>query len=174
MAPNLQRLHTLWCPVYTLNSSLQAGRSIPEWNARARLGVNLGPSPKHGGQVTQQSKYNKCLYFRGNTLFEVYVDNGIFTSPNDKDTTKDMSDLRSSNCNIEDQGGIEDYLGVNVMQDLTGIHLIYPHLMDQIIKDIGINSIVLLQESLYQQHQRPSCQLIQMESPSNTTLTTDQ
>ncbi len=148
--------------VKNLNGQKQAGR-VWKRHLHSKL-TSIG---------FQQSKYNKCLYFRGNTLFEVYVDNGIFTSPNDEDTTKDMSDLRSSNCNIEDQGGIEDYLGVNIMQDLTGIHLIHPHLMDQIVKDIGINSIVLLQESLYQQHQQPPCKLIQMESPYNTTLTTD-
>ena len=30
-----------------MNASLQAGNSIPKWDQRARLGVNLGPSPNH-------------------------------------------------------------------------------------------------------------------------------
>ena len=86
----------------------------------------------------RQSKYNKCLYVRGKTLFAVYVDDGIFASPSDDEITKAIADLRSLQCDIEDQGDIEDYLGVNVMRDSEGIHLTQPHLVDQIIHDVGI------------------------------------
>ncbi len=35
--------HTFGCPVY----ALQGGSTVPKWNQRARLGVNLGPSSFH-------------------------------------------------------------------------------------------------------------------------------
>jgi len=39
--------HTFACPVFALQNSLAAGNSIPRWSPRARLGLNLGPSPFH-------------------------------------------------------------------------------------------------------------------------------
>ena len=44
---NLNKKYNFGCPVYALNASLQAGNTISKWNQRARLGVNLGPSPHH-------------------------------------------------------------------------------------------------------------------------------
>jgi hypothetical protein len=39
--------HTFACPVFALQNELAAGNSIPKWSPRARLGLNLGPSPMH-------------------------------------------------------------------------------------------------------------------------------
>ena len=44
-------LHTFGCPVYPLNSTLAAGKSIPKWDSRARLGIYLGQSPVHSRTV---------------------------------------------------------------------------------------------------------------------------
>ena len=43
--------HTFGCPVFALHNALAAGHTIPKWNSRARLGVNLGPSPSHARNV---------------------------------------------------------------------------------------------------------------------------
>jgi hypothetical protein len=45
--------HTLFCPVYVLDSKLQSAGAIgpPKWNPRARIGVYLGHSPFHAGNV---------------------------------------------------------------------------------------------------------------------------
>jgi hypothetical protein len=40
-------MHTFGCPVFALQNVLAAGDSIPRWNPRARIGLNLGPSPMH-------------------------------------------------------------------------------------------------------------------------------
>ena len=47
VSPSLKYQHTFWCPVYSLDSSLAAGKSIPKWDSCARLGVYLGPSLRH-------------------------------------------------------------------------------------------------------------------------------
>ena len=87
----------------------------------------------------KRSNYDDCLYYKGKTLFAVYVDDGIFASPNAKDIDEAIKDLRRIQCDIEDQGELQDYLGVNVMRDSEGIHLTQPHLIDQIINDVGIS-----------------------------------
>jgi hypothetical protein len=48
---NLKDLHTFGCPVYALDSRLAAGNSIPHWHPRARVGLYLGPSPRHARTV---------------------------------------------------------------------------------------------------------------------------
>ena len=39
------------CPVYILNSELQAGKKIYKWQSRARVGIYLGKSPRHARTV---------------------------------------------------------------------------------------------------------------------------
>jgi hypothetical protein len=51
VAANLKDCHTPLCPVYALNSVLVSGNSIPKWNDRCRLGINVGPSPRHARNV---------------------------------------------------------------------------------------------------------------------------
>ena len=45
--------HTLFCPVYVLDSRLQSagGAGPPKWQPRSRIGVYLGHSPFHAGNV---------------------------------------------------------------------------------------------------------------------------
>ena len=43
--------HTFACPVFALQNELAAGNLIPKWSPRARLGLNLGPSPMHARNV---------------------------------------------------------------------------------------------------------------------------
>ena len=47
--------------------------------------------------------------------------------------------MREAKCGIEDQGDIEEYLGVNVMRNSEGIHLTQPHLIDQIINNVHLS-----------------------------------
>lgn len=49
VAPKLRNAHTFGCPVYALTNRLQSGGRQPKWVLRARLGINLGPSPRHAG-----------------------------------------------------------------------------------------------------------------------------
>jgi hypothetical protein len=47
----LKDKHPPFCPVYILQTQLQNRQAYPKWEARARLGMNLGPSPKHARNV---------------------------------------------------------------------------------------------------------------------------
>ena len=49
--PVIRHFHTFGCPTYILDNSLAAGKSIPKWHRRARLGVYLGRSPNHAQSV---------------------------------------------------------------------------------------------------------------------------
>jgi hypothetical protein len=43
--------HTFGCPVYVTDTQIQAGKSLPAWMSRAKVGVNLGISPTHARSV---------------------------------------------------------------------------------------------------------------------------
>jgi hypothetical protein len=44
-------MHTFGCPVFALQNVLAAGHSIPQWNPRACIELNLGPNPTHARNV---------------------------------------------------------------------------------------------------------------------------
>ena len=50
--PKLKQYHCFGCPTYLLDKALQAQKSLPKWQSRARLGVYLGPSPSHSRSVS--------------------------------------------------------------------------------------------------------------------------
>jgi len=47
----LKHMHTFGCPVFALQNELSSGGTIPHWSPRARLGINLSPSPAHAYNV---------------------------------------------------------------------------------------------------------------------------
>ena len=48
----LKHMHVFGCPVFALQNELASGSSLPKWSPRARLGINLGPSPHHARNVS--------------------------------------------------------------------------------------------------------------------------
>jgi hypothetical protein len=47
----MRTMHTFGCPVFALQNALAAGHSIPRWNPRSHIGLNLGPGPTHARNV---------------------------------------------------------------------------------------------------------------------------
>ena len=47
----LQNMHVWGCPVYVLNPTLQAGKKIPRWEPRSKLGLFCGLSTVHSSEV---------------------------------------------------------------------------------------------------------------------------
>jgi len=86
----------------------------------------------------QQSIYDECVFFRGTTIFLVYTDDGIILDKTEGEIDKCIQDFQKY-FNVEDQGTLEDYLGVKVTKMEDGsFHLTQPHLIDSILKDLGL------------------------------------
>jgi hypothetical protein len=47
----LSDFYPFGCPIFVLDPSLQQGNKVPHWKPRSRVGVYLGPSPKHASTV---------------------------------------------------------------------------------------------------------------------------
>jgi hypothetical protein len=80
-----------------------------------------------------QLKVDECVFFRDNVIFVVYVDDGIFASPSQKAIDQAIKELKEQ-FDMEDQGSITDYLGVNI-----------EHLSN---RDIKLSQPILLIKSL--------------------------
>ena len=54
--------HTFGCPVFALQNALAAGGKLPKWSSRARLELNLGPSPNHAWNVNLVLNLSTSLF----------------------------------------------------------------------------------------------------------------
>jgi Reverse transcriptase (RNA-dependent DNA polymerase) len=86
-----------------------------------------------------RSDYDNCLYYRGRTMFLVYVDDGILIDPDPAEIERALTDL-ASKFEIEDEGAIDDYLGVKIVKsDKDGtFQLTQPHLINSILEDLQL------------------------------------
>ena len=48
---NIRNAHTFGCPSYVLDNELQAGKGLPKWSERSRVGIFLGYSAQHARTV---------------------------------------------------------------------------------------------------------------------------
>ncbi len=49
--PNLKHFYPFGCPVFVLKDQMQAGKKLPKWELRARMGIYLGMSLQHARTV---------------------------------------------------------------------------------------------------------------------------
>jgi hypothetical protein len=87
-----------------------------------------------------QSKVDECVFYCGSTVLLMYVDDGILCGPSAKDIQTIIKELGAL-YNITDEGEIDAYLGVKVSKPTSDtIELKQPHLIQQILDDIGMKS----------------------------------
>ena len=85
-----------------------------------------------------QSKIDDCVFYRGTTIFIVYTDDGILIDPDPKKIDEALNEMKQS-FNVEDEGNLQDYLGVKVeKQDDGTFSFTQPHLIDSILSDVGL------------------------------------
>ncbi len=85
-----------------------------------------------------QSKLEECVFYYRTTIFLVYTDDTILIGPNTKEIEKIIKML-SKNFKIEDQGTLNDYLGVHIERKGDGtLEMTQPTLILSILKDVGL------------------------------------
>ena len=123
---------------------------------RALMLIHNVYGQKQGGQVWNKymdqgmreigftpSTYDPCLYYRGSTVFLVYINDCIVFGPNEQSSNKVVTNLCACSLNftIDDQGDIGDFLGIQVQKLEDGsIMLTQPQLIDSIIKGLHLQS----------------------------------
>ena len=89
----------------------------------------------------KRSNIDKCVFYPGNLVFLVYVDDGIFVSLYNTSIDSAIKELMDSELKLEDQGHPADYLGVNTKNQGDGLYVFtQPTLTQQIIEDVCLGS----------------------------------
>ena len=84
-----------------------------------------------------QSTADDCVYYKGDVIFCVYVDDGIFFSINKESIDKCIQEIQAK-FNISIEGDVCDYVGVNIERKEDGsIHMTQPQLIQSIISELN-------------------------------------
>jgi hypothetical protein len=94
--------------VKNLYGQKQAGR-VWYQHLRKQL-IKLGFKP---------SEHDECVFYYGSTIFIVYTDDTILLGPDKKEIDAVFKKLDAT-FNIEDQGGLGDYLGIKIIRKPDG------------------------------------------------------
>ncbi len=89
----------------------------------------------------QQSAVEKCVFYRGLTLYVLYTDDSLLAGPDKAEIDKIIDKLqRKAKLSITMEGDLADFRGVSIDRRSDGtIHLLQPHLIDQILGNLRLN-----------------------------------
>ena len=80
-----------------------------------------------------QSKYDECLFYRGNAMYVLYTDDSILAGPNQAELDQAVRDIESSGLKLTHEGTIDVVLGVNIRRENDKYHVCLPKLIESII-----------------------------------------
>ena len=85
-----------------------------------------------------RSNIDKCIFYKGTCVLLVYVDDCIIMGPHQSEIDEIISDM-SGELRMEDQGDLEDYLGVNISRGKDNTFtLAQPQLIQSILEDLNL------------------------------------
>jgi len=85
-----------------------------------------------------QSEIDDCVFYKGNCVMLIYVDDTILMGPDQKEIDTIVESM-SRAFKISDEGTLADYLGVKIRTQEDGTMLMtQTHIIDSIIEDLGI------------------------------------
>ena len=77
----------------------------------------------------KQSKADKCVFYKGNTIFVIYVDDGILIGPNEKEIESIIESLKSE-YDMTDEGDLNEYLGIKMERLSDGSRVLTQTIVD--------------------------------------------
>jgi hypothetical protein len=88
-----------------------------------------------------QSKIDPCLYLRHDCIMVIYTDDCLIFAQDDPTINTLINNL-SNTFTLEDQGDVQDYLGINISKDANSktITMTQTGLINSIISDIGLTN----------------------------------
>ena len=89
-----------------------------------------------------QSQVDPCLYYHPGLIFLIYIDDCLLLSSKDELIDQGIHDLCAAEprFNMEDQGSVNDFLGIQVKHKQNGeITLTQPQLIASILKDLHLD-----------------------------------
>ena len=104
----------------------QAGRVFNQFVDEALQDLKFKPS-----------EHDPCVYYKRNMVLMLYVDNCMIIAKYPRDVQKLIRDLEAKDHKIDDEGDLDEFLGVQCDRFEDGrIKLSQPYLIQQIIDDV--------------------------------------
>ena len=86
-----------------------------------------------------QSKHDECLFYQGNVMYTLYIDNSILGAPTHEELDAAIKAIQDTKLHITFKGDLADFLGVKIERKSTNeIIFTQPHLIDNILNDLGL------------------------------------
>ena len=87
----------------------------------------------------KQSKADECVFYKGKTIFVVYVDDGILIGPDVSEIDQIIESLKVD-FNMTDEGDLKEYLGIRCDKTKSGgLKLTQPTLIERILRTVGMD-----------------------------------
>jgi hypothetical protein len=82
-----------------------------------------------------QSKIDECIFYRGNVIYVLYIDDSLIVGPDQKEIDQVIQDIRAAKLNITVEGTIKDFIGVNIQRNKDDtITFSQPQLIQKVLK----------------------------------------
>jgi len=86
----------------------------------------------------EQSSEDKAVFYKGETIFVVYVDDGILMGPNGHEID-DVIRTLGQKYKLTDEGDLNEYLGIKMKRTTQGRELTQPALIQRILQTVGVS-----------------------------------
>ena len=86
-----------------------------------------------------QSTHDKCLFYQGNVMYALYIDDSMLGAPTHKELDAAIKAIQDAKLHITLEGDLADFLGVKIERKGTNkIIFTQPHLIDNILNYLGL------------------------------------
>ena len=86
-----------------------------------------------------QSKHDECLFFRGEVMYALYIDDSILGAPTRHELDEAITAIKDAKLQITLEGDLTDILGVKIeWKSPNQIIFTQPHLTDDVLNDLGL------------------------------------
>jgi len=86
------------------------------------------------------SENDECVFFKGRAMYVLYTDDSILAGPDPKELDDILRQIKAIGLEITSEGGLDDFLGVNIERKEDGtVHLTQPRLIQSILEDLGLD-----------------------------------
>lgn len=86
-----------------------------------------------------RSKADDCVFYKGSTIFVVYVDDAILLGPDSAEIDSIVTSLQTD-FTLTDEGTLSDYLGIHIERSEASIRLTQPTLINRILATVGLSA----------------------------------
>ena len=84
-----------------------------------------------------QSKYDEGVFYKKDMIYILYTDDSIIAGSDKQAINDTIESIKRAGLDITIEGGIRDFLGINITRDNDQYHLTQPQLIQSILRELN-------------------------------------